>query len=205
MDAPTISICIPTFNRARYLPAALASALRQTRADFEIIVSDDASSDDTPSAVAAFDDPRIRYVRSRRRAGIASNRNCCLELARGRYIAWLDSDDMLHSEMLARQSAVLDTHANVGLVHGAFHVIGEAGQRLPDWPSPHEHDTIVPSAAAFRELVVCNYVATPTVLIRRELHDQAGPLTRRSAAPARTGTCGCVSHCAATSHGPLSP
>jgi hypothetical protein len=175
MDTPTISICIPTLNRARYLPAALASALRQTRGDFEIIVSDDASSDDTTAVVAAFDDARIRYVRNRRRTGIAGNRNRCLELARGRYIAWLDSDDLLHPEMLERQCAVLDTHAHVGLVHGAFHVIGESGQRLPDWPFPHEGDTIVASAAAFRELVVCNAITTPTVLIRRGLHDRVGP------------------------------
>ena len=175
MSAPAISICIPTFNRARYLPAALASALQQTRGDFEVIVADDASSDDTAAVVAAFDDARIRYVCNPRRTGIASNRNRCLQLARGRYIAWLDSDDLLHSEMLQRQSAVLDTHASVGLVHGAFHVIGESGQRLPDWPFPHERDAIVPSAAAFRELVMCNHITTPTVLVRRELHDRAGP------------------------------
>jgi GT2 family glycosyltransferase len=169
-----VSICIPTYNRARYLAEALTSALAQAHAHFEVIVSDDASTDDTRGVVAAFGDARIRYRSSDRRMGIAANRNRCVELARGRYIAWLDSDDVLAPDMLARQCSVLDARPDVGMVHGAFRVMDEDGRRLPDWPLPHDHDTSTDGAEAFRELAICNFIATPTVVMRRECLERAG-------------------------------
>jgi glycosyltransferase involved in cell wall biosynthesis len=173
-SVPAISVCIPTYQRARQLPTAIGSVLGQTRQDFEIIVSDDASTDETASVVASFGDRRIRYRRNRDRLGIAENRNRCLDLARGRYIAWLDSDDAWCPQMLEQQSRVLDTWPGVALAHGAFHVMDGTGRRLADWPMPAERDAITPGPVAFRELVLCNFVTAPTVMIRRRFHDLAG-------------------------------
>jgi glycosyltransferase involved in cell wall biosynthesis len=171
---PQISVCIPTFNRASYLPAALDSVLQQTRQDFEIIVFDDASTDGTPELMASIRDDRVRYFRQPQNAGIARNRNCCLEAARGEYIAWLDSDDLYFPHMLATQSAVLDQHPEVGLVFGGFEVMDADGKRLPDWAAPFNSDAIQRGLDAFAELVMCNHISTPTVMLRRECYERVG-------------------------------
>lgn len=172
---PKISVCVPTYNHGRYLSKALDSILGQSLQDIEIIISDDASTDDTPAIVAQVHDERLRYVRQARNMGIAENRNRCLAMARGQYITWLDSDDIYHPAMLAVQSAVLDRHPNVGLVHGAYEVIDSEGRRLPDWPLPFARDVIEPGKAAFRELVLSNYVNGATVMVRRDCHERVGP------------------------------
>ncbi len=180
LRSPKVSVCVATYNQGRYLRQALQSILNQTMQDFEIIVSDDASTDDTPAIMAQMEDAgaqgaRVYYVRQPHNVGIAENRNRCLALARGQYIAWLDSDDVYESQFLATQSAVLDRHSQVGLVHGAYTVIDSAGRRLPDWPLPFAHDVIEPSQAAFRELILSNYITAPTVMVRRTWHEQVGP------------------------------
>src|SRR6476469_7775558 len=97
LRSPKVSVCVATYNQGRYLHQALQSILDQTMQDFEIIVSDDASTDDTPAIMAEVTagayGARVRYVRQPHNVGIAENRNRCLALARGQYIAWLDSDD----------------------------------------------------------------------------------------------------------------
>jgi glycosyltransferase involved in cell wall biosynthesis len=171
---PKVSVCMPTYNQGRYLRQALESVLRQKLQDFEIVVFDDASTDETPEIVAAFHDERIRYFRQERNVGIAANRNSCIAKARGRYLAWLDSDDVYLTDMLAVQSAILETHPNVGLVHGAFEVIDHDGRRLPDWPLPFKCDVIEPGPRALRELVLQNYITAPTVMVRRACFDRVG-------------------------------
>jgi len=176
---PKISVCIPACNCSRYLKQALDSVLRQSLQDFEIIVYDDASMDDTPQVAAAVQDRRVRYFRNPRNMGVAATRNNCLAVSRGKYIAWLDADDLYYPEMLAVQSAVLDQHPNVGLVHGAYHVIDHEGRRLPDWPLPFSSEVIESGREAFRELILSNYITTPTVMVRRECHDQVGPFSEK--------------------------
>jgi glycosyltransferase involved in cell wall biosynthesis len=174
-DRPKISVCIPAYNQGCYLGLALDSVLRQTVADFEVIVFDDASTDDTQKVVASVSHPRLHYFRHPHNVGIARNRNSCLAVARGQYVAWLDSDDVYHPQMLEVQGAVLDRHPRVGLIHGGYEVIDAEGRRLPDWPLPFAYDVIEPGKEAFRELVLSNYVTAPTVMVRRECYDRVGP------------------------------
>jgi glycosyltransferase involved in cell wall biosynthesis len=175
MNRPTVSVCVPAYNQARFLGEALRSVLAQTLQDFEVIVGDDASTDETPEVVTGVRDERVRCVRQTRNVGVAENRNCCLALARGRYIAWLDSDDVYHPRMLETQCGVLDRLPRVGLVHGAFSVIAEDGRRLPDWPMPFHEDRVEEGKTAFRNLIFANYITTATVVVRRECHDRVGP------------------------------
>jgi glycosyltransferase involved in cell wall biosynthesis len=91
--APTFSIVIPAFNRAKIIGRALQSVLSQSFSDFEIVVVDDGSKDDLEAVVSAISDPRIRYVWQENAGGSAA-RNRGIDEARGRYIAFLDSDDM---------------------------------------------------------------------------------------------------------------
>ncbi|HEX2037869.1 MAG TPA: glycosyltransferase family 2 protein, partial [Chloroflexota bacterium] len=87
-----MSVCISTYNRSRYLRRAIESVLGQTFGDFELIVSDDRSPDDTAEVVAQYRDPRLRYHRNAENLGLVGNYNRCLELARGQYIGIFDDD-----------------------------------------------------------------------------------------------------------------
>jgi glycosyltransferase involved in cell wall biosynthesis len=174
-DEPRISVCIPTYQRAAYLGDTLASVLGQSCEDFEVIVFDDASTDQTRTVVEHTEDSRVRYFQQARRVGVAANRNSCLEVARGRYVAWLDSDDLYEPRALELLSGVLDQHPAVGLAHAGFSVIDGQGQILPDWPPPFDRDMAESSLVAFSELVLENYVAAPTVMVRRDLYARTGP------------------------------
>src|SRR5882724_5990435 len=102
-----VSVCIPTRNQARYLPAAVQSALDQDVDGMEVLVHDDASTDDTADLLAGFSDARLRVLHHREPLGVAANRNSCVEQARGRAIAWLDSDDVYLPGSLAERLSVL--------------------------------------------------------------------------------------------------
>jgi GT2 family glycosyltransferase len=172
--APTFTVCIPTRNQARYLGEAVDSVLAQELEDFELIVCDDASKDETQAVLGAFADPRLRRFRNARPLGVAATRDLCVAAARGRYLAWLDSDDAYLPGALARLRDVLDRNPQVGLVHGAFQVIDADGRHLPDWPPPFQADTVEMGIDAFGELLLSNYVRTSTTAVRRELYERAG-------------------------------
>jgi glycosyltransferase involved in cell wall biosynthesis len=103
-DAPLVSVIIPTFNRSDVLPRALQSGLAQVdQKDIEFIVVDDASTDETAQVVAKIGDPRIRYVRIEENVGGSGARNRGLWEARGRFVAFLDSDDTWEPQKLKVQ------------------------------------------------------------------------------------------------------
>ena len=99
-----VTVGIPTHNRADLLERALCSVLAQSFADFEIIVADDASSDDTSERMRKFDDPRIVYLHSEVNLGIAPNTNRCLEHATGELLLILNDDDELEPQALEKLS-----------------------------------------------------------------------------------------------------
>jgi glycosyltransferase involved in cell wall biosynthesis len=101
--APTVSIILPTHNRRHVLPRAIASICGQTFTDFEAIVIDDGSTDDTRQFLSEIDDPRIVPVILEANAGACAARNVGLARARGEFVTFLDSDDEFHPEKLERQ------------------------------------------------------------------------------------------------------
>ena len=105
--APHFSVVIPVYNRAGPLAHALESVLRQSDQDFEIIVVDDASADDPKSVVDAIGDARIRYLRQRERGGGGVARNAGIDVARGCFVAFLDSDDVFLPHHLATMRRLL--------------------------------------------------------------------------------------------------
>jgi hypothetical protein len=181
VSVPLVSVCVPTRNQAAYLGGALASALAQD-VELEVLVHDDASLDGTEGVVRQLADPRVRYLRHELPLGVARNRNTCLASARGRYVAWLDSDDEYLTGALARQLAVLEADSRIGLVHGSFRVIGAEDERLPDWPAPFDCDTVEPARQAFANLVASNEITTSTVVVRRSCHEAAGGFQRGAGA-----------------------
>jgi glycosyltransferase involved in cell wall biosynthesis len=118
MNAPAVSVCIPTYNYEGFLRDAISSASAQTFSDIEIVVSDNCSTDDTRRVVAelAQSDPRIVYHRNERNIGMVANFNRCLELASGRYVKFLCADDVLEPECVARMAELFEQHEAAALV-----------------------------------------------------------------------------------------
>lgn len=132
------SVIIPTYNRAHVLPRAIKSVLNQTFRDLELIVVDDGSTDETENVVRGFqeNDERIRYIRHEINRGGNAARNSGLQNARGRYIAFLDSDDEWFPEMLEKQRHAFETTecSNPGLVYGGVVVFQNGGIRKTTRP-----------------------------------------------------------------------
>jgi glycosyltransferase involved in cell wall biosynthesis len=109
---PQVSVVIPTYNRSSFVKEAIASVLLQTFADFELIIIDDGSSDDTHDAVLSFDDARLIYERQDNK-GVSAARNRGVNLARGDKIAFLDSDDLWLPRKLEMQLAFLKSASEI--------------------------------------------------------------------------------------------
>ncbi|MBS1813482.1 MAG: glycosyltransferase [Acidobacteria bacterium] len=114
--SPELSICIPTYNCAQYLSAALESVMRQGLTDFEIIVVDNASTDNTEEVIRSLNNPYLKYFRNSSNLGSRENGNRCLEKASGKYIKFLCADDVLLDGVLPQQLDILRTSSDVCLV-----------------------------------------------------------------------------------------
>ena len=117
---PAISVVIPLYNRARRIGAAVDSVLKQSFYDFELIVVDDGSTDDGAAVVEAFDDPRVRLVRQGANKGANAARNEGIRQARGRIIAFLDSDDIFLPNKLQTVADAFGDRPDLGLIMDSF-------------------------------------------------------------------------------------
>jgi glycosyltransferase involved in cell wall biosynthesis len=113
---PKVTVVIPVCNREKYVGEAIESILAQTFSDFELLVIDDGSTDRSREVVQSYHDPRIRLVCNETNLGVAKTRNRGIHLARGEYLAVLDSDDWAHPERLGKQVAFLDSHPDYAAV-----------------------------------------------------------------------------------------
>jgi glycosyltransferase involved in cell wall biosynthesis len=113
---PLLTVAIPTFNYAHFLPDAVGSIMRQGLDDFEILIVDNASEDNTEEVVRSFDNPHIRYIRNSSNVGASENGNRCVANSRGRYIKVLCADDVLLEGVLREQLSVLERRPEITLV-----------------------------------------------------------------------------------------
>ncbi|MUG91291.1 glycosyltransferase [Scytonema sp. UIC 10036] len=113
---PKISVCIPTFNRMNLLPYAIESVLKQTYQDFELIVCDDGSQDNTPNVMSQYTDSRIQYIRHSQNIGKSNNMQSGFNAATGEYFIKFDDDDRLTPEFLSRTVAILDRDYSIDFV-----------------------------------------------------------------------------------------
>src|SRR5215470_4210186 len=124
---PKISICIPTYNTARYLPETIESVLQQEFADYELVICDNASTDDTPQICRRYKDERLRYVRFEELTNQSGNFNRCLKEAKGEYLTLLHADDFLLPGYMADRVKRLDGHEGAGFVFGAVKIVDAIG------------------------------------------------------------------------------
>lgn len=135
MDAnPRVTVLMTLYNKGPWVEAALQSILAQSYTDFELLVVDDASTDDGLERVKAYTDPRIRILESTVNTGRANAANRGYDAARGEYIAVLDADDVMLPHRLERQFAFMEAHPEVGICGGAYVVLGDPGQ-VAAWPT----------------------------------------------------------------------
>jgi glycosyltransferase involved in cell wall biosynthesis len=168
MAAPTVSVIMPIYNVAPYVRAAVESVLAQSWRDFELIAVDDESSDGTPEQLAGIDDPRVRVIRQKH-AGSAAARNRGLREARGRYVAFLDGDDLWLPGKLKAQVEWLEGHPRTDLVFTASRVVDESGEDAGRATFGR------PGTVSFPTLLVEDVIGNgSSAMLRREAIDTAG-------------------------------
>jgi glycosyltransferase involved in cell wall biosynthesis len=113
---PLVSFCVPTYRRAGFLRGTLNSALTQTFTDFEIVVVDDCSPDETAAVVAGIDDDRVRYIRNATNVGVPENLNVAVGMARGSFVVLLEDHDLLEPTYLEEALRVMTAYPTVGFV-----------------------------------------------------------------------------------------
>jgi glycosyltransferase involved in cell wall biosynthesis len=177
---PKVSVCIPTYCGGVTIGAAIQSVFAQSLTDFELIVVDDGSTDNTRGVVESFSDPRLKYFENTKNLGPEGNWNRCLELASGEYFKLLPHDDLLHVQCLERQSAVLDADPDekIALVFSARDVIGPTGKLLTRRGYPNGREGPVDGNSVMRSCVRrgTNLLGEPgAVLFRKTLADKVGP------------------------------
>jgi len=150
-EKPKVSVIIPTFNRAKLLSQSIKSVLDQSYQDFEIIVVDDASTDNTEKIVEGFDKRKVKYIRHKKNKGGAVARNTGIKAARGEYIAFQDSDDKWLPDKLEKQMEIFkNLSPEVGIVYtGLWWILKR------------------------------NFVAAPTILVRKKCLEKIGMFNER--------------------------
>jgi len=164
MATPAVSVIVPTFNRARFVPEAIASVIDQSWTDRELIIVDDGSTDDTAEVVTiCCEDPRIRYLR-RPHAGQSAARNKALREARGTLIAFLGCDNLFYPDFLAAAVAVLGAEPDLPAICGVL-------------VTAHHH--LVGTELLFRPfdratLIAANHIDLNTLVCRKSSLDRIG-------------------------------
>jgi glycosyltransferase involved in cell wall biosynthesis len=164
-----ISVVTPVYNTEKYIVETIESILGQTFQDFEFILVDDCSTDKTVEIIESYakKDKRIKLYRNEKNLGIAGNRNKGVSLAKGKYIVWMDADDISMKDRLELQYDFMESHPKVGICGGFlqfFDYTGDKGIRK-----------YAPDDASLRKTIFrYSPVAQPSAIIRKSCLDEAG-------------------------------
>lgn len=166
-----VSIIIPTYNRMDKLKKSVNSVLEQTYSYFEIIIIDDASTDQTEAMVKSFSDTRIRYIKNKKNLGPAAARNIGIENAKYEYIAFNDSDDSWLNDKLEKQMDKMHSNEAFGMVYCAYYLGNENKKvKVPsDMFSKKDLEGDI-----FQSLWRANKIGTPTILVKKQCIEYIG-------------------------------
>jgi glycosyltransferase involved in cell wall biosynthesis len=172
----SLSICIPTYNRAGMLAETLDTIRRQTYADFELVIVDNASTDNTEEIVRSIDDPRLRYVKNPENVGLILNQNRAIEEARGELVAVYHDHDLYDLDLVRRSVEIFEANPNVGVVCSAIQLVD------PDNPDQVYRTDVMPwhevtPGRSVRGLLLHEWnspITAPTAMVRRKWYHVAG-------------------------------
>lgn len=159
---PKLSVLISCYNDHQYISKSLESILNQTIRDFEVIIIDDASTDDTVDIINGYGDDRIRLYVNNENQGLTRNLNKALDYATGEYIARMDGDDISHLDRFEKQVKYLDAHKDIYLIGSAVHSFGATDLY---WRLPDDSDELK------IRMLLSPVFAHPSFMFRRELVD----------------------------------
>ncbi len=163
-----MSVIVPSYNMARYLPKSVPSALAQTYTNLEVVIVDDGSSDDTAQVVRQWDkDPRVRLHRQPN-GGLSHARNQGIAHSKGPFIALLDADDIWMPQKLALQMALFKDRPQVGVVFSNYERMNDNEERMPMGP------TTMYRGKVSGRLLVENFVPASSAVVRRECFERCG-------------------------------
>jgi len=172
---PVVSIVIPAYNAKDWIDQAIQSALGQSYDNFEIVVVDDGSTDDTSTVVQQYGDP-VRYV-WKENGGSASARNRGIAEAQGTYIAFLDADDVWHPTKLARQMGLHNRNASLVWSYTDVELIdARSGALIHRKSAVRDH----PEGDVLGQLITGNFIVASTVLVHRRVFDEVGQFDESS-------------------------
>lgn len=163
MSKLSLSIIIPAFNAERYISQSIQSVLNQTYNNFELIIINDGSTDNTRVIIESFDDERIKYFENEKNQGIVYSRNKGLRIAKGDYIGMLDADDIAYPEKFETQINFLEKNGDFGMIGSWARFIDENGKHMPGGWKLKAKPEMIPSLMLFK-----NYFLQSAVLYRKE-------------------------------------
>jgi len=158
--APKVSVIMPAYNGSQFIRKTIRSVLSQSYLDFELIVTDDASTDKTGKIIKGICDRRIRYFRNKKNLGTSKTRNCGLNVARGQYITYCDHDDIMYKRHLEKMVKGLDNNPDIGIVLAQCRVVGMYKGR--------RYNYIQPNVKVIRDkLEITNIIGPPLNIMHR--------------------------------------
>ena len=167
---PAVSVIMPTYNRADYLKKAVQSILDQTFNNFELVIINNYSTDDTLEVINAFNDSRIKVINFKNGGVIAKSRNQGIMQSVGKYIAFLDDDDLWCPDKLELQIKYMDEHPEFDLVYSNALIIDEHGNKNGLLKDSKDAKT----GHVFLDLLYENFIPVLTVLMKREIIETNG-------------------------------
>lgn len=159
---PKISVVMSVYNGEKYLQEAIESILTQTYSDFEFIIIDDCSTDDSVNIIESYDDRRIRLIRNKHNLRLPASLNKGIKMATGKYIARMDADDISMPDRFDKQVTYMEAHSEVVASGGSFQAIDENGNNLYI-----HHSTTGEKLAKY--CLMPSPMAHPTVMMRRDV------------------------------------
>jgi len=177
---PLISVCIPTYNNAQYIGKTLESIINQTYNNIEIVVSDNASTDDTERVVKSFRDKRIKYYKNKTNVGCYNNYNECLNKISASYVAFYHSDDVYKPDIVEKEFKMLMKNPDVGIVFTLDEVINGEGNDIKNAGVSLPAELEGKASYGFYELYSAllkaggSFLICPTLMARKEVFGKVG-------------------------------